>query len=181
MQRFAIFPLALLSALAFPLTAHADTVSTFSLSGSVQNQSLPLSGTMTVDTTTGTVLSANFAFAGSQSFRNTSLVTGVFANHVEITETFMAANGSGLESIDLLLPVSDLVGYTGGDVCSVLSPCSGANTVIQSSVLQGIVGSHIEQASLTPVASTPEPSSLELLGTGLAAAAAWAWRKLRSC
>jgi hypothetical protein len=189
--RRSFLPLCLLALSTF--AAHADTVSTFDISGSTApNESFgtgSLSGTLTIDTTTGVVtgidILLNVPIPSLSSFETFVFESAPTSHEEVISNIFVIALKDGsIESFGLALPVSSLVGYTGGPVCSGTNPCiSGASSTV--SPLLGDYFSNPQSATLTletPITTdpspVPEPSSLTLMGTGVIGAFCTLRRKL---
>jgi len=80
-------------------------------------------------------------------------------------------NGSTFPFVGLDIPVSTLVGYAGGSICTVGSPCPGGGV---SEAASGNPSSEFTSGSLTAV---PEPASVALVGSALLGLAAWRRRR----
>ncbi|MGD0443114.1 MAG: PEP-CTERM sorting domain-containing protein [Edaphobacter sp.] len=179
-MRRAFLPLCLLAL--STIAAHADTVSTFDISGSTAPSDIfgtgSLSGTLTIDTTTGVVTGSdillNVPIPSLAAFETFVFESAPTSQEEVISNIFVIAlNDGSIETFGLALPVSSLVGYTGGPVCSDTNPCiSGGSST--ASPLLGDYFSNPQSATLTletPVttdpSTVPEPSSLALMGTGV--------------
>jgi PEP-CTERM motif len=87
--------------------------------------------------------------------------------------TFFLSDQSATAPFSLALPVSSLIDYTGGSICSLDAPCNdGVNYM--SAFAFPKADPYVESGSLTlissvdpPSAVTPEPSTFALFGTGL--------------
>jgi len=185
--------IALLLALALTTTAHATPV-TFSLQNGAFGSGAILTGTVVIDTATGSMVSADLTYTlGGSS------VTFDRAFFVQFTTVglrmgnFVPVIGAGVvdgpgdpnaqppavDEFDLLLPGSSLVGYSGGPVCaaSITLDCGGAtyseyygrvNFVIDHGL--PVPGWDVmTSGTLVPLAvATPEPSEFALTLTGMA-------------
>ncbi len=141
------------------LAAHADTIASFNFQGSsifygMAGDTDTVSGTTTIDTTTGQVQSISFV-ADELSFSDVSLQNGaeVFVGPSDAAFSFSAAS---------------LIGYTGSTF-----NLNGANDLYVGSLTSGSI---LTSGTLTPLpvldapaapAITPEPASLLLISTGL--------------
>ncbi len=158
---FAI-PLCLFTGLA---SAHADTIATFSLQGAsifygMANDYNTVTGTATINTTTGVVQSVLLNAAG-QSLSGVDSQSGA--------EVFLGAANAGLSFSE-----SSLIGYTGSKF-----NLNGANDLFVGGVTQIAQSTELAATALpTAVAITPEPASLILLSIGSLAGAAIIRRRL---
>lgn len=129
------------------LAAHADTIATFNLQGAsvfygMANDYNTVTGTVTIDTTTGIVQSATLNAAG-QTLAGVTSQSGA--------EVFLGLANAGLSFSD-----GSLIGYTGSKF-----NLNGGNDLF--------VGGVTEVADTvlpTAMAITPEPASLLLLSMG---------------
>jgi len=155
-------PLLLLAALTLLAPAMHAGIITFSAAGTGQFNST-LSGTVVIDTSAGVVQSLNLTVSNPTQ-----------SNGLPITVTMFDSFGSGLVGgttyfiqgdnghgtfpfVDLGLPVTTLVGYSGGALCT---PCGNFGSGFAlSSTVQPI----FDSASLT---ATPEPASVALTAAG---------------
>ena len=144
--------------------AHADTV--FTVTGSFDNGAI-LSGTATINTSTGIVTAFDLSTTGafvSGPYTTVDPGQGPFFNQYFVSSTL------SIFGIDLLFPPpGSLVGYAGGSLCSDLVPCTFISFLAGPSPLATF---NLTSGSLTPQAATPEPSSLFLMlaGAGLVSA-----------
>jgi hypothetical protein len=156
--------------LAISLIAHADTLSTFDLNATTVSGG-SASGTITLDATIGLFTSGDITVMtqGGQFLFNGIPV----ANQVSSLATTTFWQDSLNNQFYLRLPVSSLIGYTGGELCSALLHCGNSMVSLPSEFFASMTGplstDVVEGGSLTLPSSapTPEPSSIALLATGL--------------
>jgi hypothetical protein len=163
------------------VAAHADTIEYYDLTGGfggAQSSTLGSpTGSFVIDTTTGVVDSVSLGFTGYSSDA-ANLIAGPTSvsyggPEIEISESWYSNSpGENLfADLDILLPVSSLVGYTGGSICSATDPCDFGN----SSAVYLHNNAELEAGVMTDPPGpdpTPEPSSILLLGTAMVILAA---------
>jgi PEP-CTERM motif len=161
------------------LIAQADTLSTFDLNATTVSGG-SASGTVTLDATIGLFTSADITVltqGGQFLFNGIPLANPGYGTVWKDTLN---------NQFILSLPVSSLIGYTGGELCSVLLHCGNSMVSLPSQFFASMTGPLIsdvvEAGTLTLVspAPTPEPSSIALLTTGLLGAVHLTTRRRRS-
>jgi len=149
--------LALLAALAAPISARADVTEVFNLFGEFDNGST-LSGTVTIDVTNGSATAID-ASADSFEFKSITNQGPQFTEYV-----VRAASAGNADQLYLAFGVGSLLGYGG----SSLSP----DTQINGATF--LKGGGANPSESSPV---PEPSSWVLMIVGFAGVALFATRR----
>ena len=155
---------------------YADSIETFTLSGDLSSADAAhlgtVSGSVTIDTTTGVIDGFTVSDVG---FDTSVLSGGTWSDYSpvpEFGETWLVndPNEDFFASEDITLPVASLIGYNGGAICSVANPC--AEYSFATYLHNG--NAELLDGQLTPLAdpvnlldTAPEPASLLLLGTGI--------------
>jgi hypothetical protein len=123
-----------------------------------------VTGTVTIDPTAGVATAVNIVVGAPSSLTFNVLENqGVpFANTYQI----QAGLATSLPDFNLLLPTASLIGYNGGPICSQVLPCGG----VASGIFDGSpLGGPAQSGSLTlQQTAVPEPTTVSLLGLGLA-------------
>ena len=145
--------------------AHADQITTFQVSGSVADGSA-ISGTLTIDTTTGTVTGADVIFGAPASTTQVNVTAQAPDGYVPDSYAVNIRNAASTIDFDFSIPTptSSLVGFTGSTDSSAFLAGGGAGNLYNLLTSTGY--DPLTAFSLTPV---PEPSSVLLLGLGLLA------------
>lgn len=189
----------------FTLTARATPI-TFSLQNGTYGSGAKMTGTVVIDTATGTMVSADLTYtlSGSsvtfnQNFSDQGIVPALYGVYYPLSYGDVV-DGPGnpnatpptADDLGLLLPVGSLVGYSGGDLCTDNGPsghyCGGGifseyygrvNFVIDHG-LSAPGDDALTTGSLVPLtATTPEPSAWMLTLTGIALCSVISWRGMR--
>jgi hypothetical protein len=153
---------------AFTFAAHADTVSTFSLTDYTFQSGATATGTIVIDTTDGLVVSTDITYLGVTTLLfNVSTGTGNVS--AGLYSNAPSSDGAGDVFADSLhTPAAGFVGYVGGETCSLTDECDG--DVISAILFASSTSDVLETGSLTldsAPGQTPEPSTLALLSTGI--------------
>jgi len=119
--------LTIILALGFCLAANAAT---FTLAGDNG-----LAGTITIDTTTGSVTSGTMTYGPDTFTFNVQLSLGPLV-HIQ------AINGPGTKLLHLLIQASSLVGYAGGNLCGTNNPCGSGESDIYCTACSAPAGAY---------------------------------------
>ena len=184
------FVVAALVLVVCPVVAHADFVDTFAVNMTIGSGFTPTDtagGTVSLNVTTGKWVGADVSYyLGGNPADVVATFTKLDGNypHSEFTYTFFLSDQSSTAPFSLALPVSSLVDYTGGSICSATAPCTDGFSYMSGFAFPK-VDPYVESGSLTlissvdpPSAVTPEPSTFALFGTGLLSLAGVLRRRL---
>ncbi len=133
--------------------AQAGSV-TFDASGTFEDGAT-LSGTMTIDTTVGQVTAVNLVVSAPDSL---DLTFVQYQSNTSYSGDYFIQTGptaTGLPNFLVVLPVTTLVGYSGGSIGSTTQPANS----IESNVYP------VTTLTVGSLSAVPEPSSLVLAGT----------------
>jgi len=158
------------------LTLGAAKADTFDVSSS-QNE-IQLGGTLTINTVAGTVTRQDVTSTNSpiSSPAFTSLTSSVSCEggSVWCITVNTPTSPSTVYDLEILLPVSSLIGYSGGVITTAILNTGPGTPEIAACVAAGC-------GELTDVgtSATPLPAALPLLATGLGAMGLLGWRRKR--
>jgi hypothetical protein len=193
--------ISLIAVFVLTATAHATPI-TFSLENGIFGSGATMSGTVVIDTATGSLVSADLTYTlgGSsvtfdRAFFGQTTLPALFGVPFPVTLAGVldgpgssSSNPPTADEFDLLLPVPSLVGYTGGPVCnSGIEFCGGqvfteyygrVNFVIDHGL--SVPGNDaLATGNLVPFTVTPEPSEFALTLTGTALCAFMGFGRFR--
>ena len=168
-DRFATHYLAALCL--FAPAMHAGIIE-FAATGVTQSGST-LSGDIFIDTTAGSVSSVSLSMSSPLSF-TVSTFSSFGSGQATGYYVLRADNGTTFPFIDLDIPTATLVGYTGGNLCTVGSTCPNGISFSEASSTSNATTYGFVSGSLTAV---PEPASLALVGSSMLGLAAWRRRR----
>ncbi|MGH9728675.1 MAG: PEP-CTERM sorting domain-containing protein [Candidatus Acidiferrales bacterium] len=174
--------------------ARADNVQTFNFSGIVTsfNGSDTVTGTFTLDTTNATITAFDFTtpvvtISATDGWTATvSTYTPALSPNLDFVVLFF---GDGDEDVMSLLFTTTLNSFDGNTFFTgPVQPYPGAQTIIglqcdflgikgTSQCSNGLYSSDFASGSATPISSTPEPSSLLLLGIGVVGLAIFQYKR----
>lgn len=165
------------------LGAAYGTPVTFSANGSFTNGAV-LSGTVTIDTATGTAVSGDLAVSGVAAHFTTLVGQSTGPSPTPFFTELDFANGQATNNVlDLLFKPVSLVGYAGGDLCHFTpANCPATNSNLFYVTFYGtssngvVADTSVLQAGALSLPA-PDPSTFVLLGGGLGALA-WKRRRL---
>jgi hypothetical protein len=147
--------------------ANADIITTFDVSANFFNTSATLDGNIVIDVTTGAVQSIDVTGPGGAHFTDDVAVNFVTISLSSVSSVDVTQPDLIIE-LALFLPVSNLIGYTGGAICSFTTSC--AENAVSFVDINNIFDPSLDQSfgvtsgSLTPqTAAVPGP----IVGAGL--------------
>ena len=152
-----------LFALAAPSIVRADTV--FTATGTFGDNSI-LSGTLTINTSTGLITAANL----DVQYNITPTVTEMFTNILGPTPNSVTLEGDHFSDLFVYINASNLIGFAGGALCSTTVTCTGSvvSDVSPSTGIHGVpFNDFLTSGMLTAPVTAPEPSTIVLLGVAL--------------
>ncbi len=152
------------------VAAHADTVSIFNLQHQSGSGNV---GTVTIDTTIGSVLDFNVSVLVGSTTELFNIAPGTQRYNPLLNEYQATVTEGGSEFL-FQLPVTTLVGYAPGDAaacktsavrCDYLANIFNGPMSRTNPPADTFEGNLIQRS--TPTTVTPEPGSIALFGTGL--------------
>ena len=171
--------LSLCFGLLLPVVSYANPINpdvTFYMYNATSNYGGVGSGSVTINTVTGTFVSEDITFSNVFLPEVGSAQNYIFSGLIPAGSQgpnfygFGNSYGSVLSGYDFELPGTSLVGYTGGPICTV----SNYSTQLCGGVISSFGTGNADEnfanqlsGYLSPVSPTPEPSSLLLLVTGI--------------
>lgn len=149
--------------------ARADTFNLFNLSAILENGTA--TGTVTLDQTTGKFTASNIKYVYSTSSGSSSYIfTGAGVDNGSgsgYNSSLFTSTTDSEVTFQLALPLQSLINYKGGQLCTAGMQCATYDSSVQYMSKDAY---DVTSGTLTlPVAVTPEPSALVLLGTGVLA------------
>ena len=150
-----------LAAFSWTAPARADVITTFQASGSVTDGST-ISGTLTIDTTTGIITAADVIFGAPASTIQTNVVAQVPHYYVPNSVSVNIRNAASTTDFDFSIPTptSSLIGYLGSTDSAAFLAANPGNLY---NLTTSTGYDELTSFALTP---TPEPASFALFAGG---------------
>src|ERR1700759_1064506 len=169
-QILSLFGLGLLIS---PSFLHADTITTFTLDGFTFTTPATLTGTTTIDVTTGVVTGIDATYMAG-SLKETFTVVSDLSFQSGFT-FLRSINAPTNDSLNLTFPSSSLIGYEGGPICLYnltsgtcpVGPFTPPMAYVVSEFTKFIMDDNFVQTGRLDPISTPEPPPFVRVGSGL--------------
>ena len=146
---------ALLSLAALTIAAPATSAAPILFFATGTTAGSTLSGSVTIESTNGNVTAVNLIMSGLLSYTaNVFVYQGNQISSGTSPYLILAKDASGNNNVQLQLPVTTLLGYNGGNICTTGAPCSSFTSTANGTPFTG--------GSLST--ATPEPTGLALVG-----------------
>jgi hypothetical protein len=141
----------------FAPAIHAST--TFAASATLTDGTV-MSGNIVIDTLGGTVTSLDLIFTGAESATFTTIAIAALSGSNYL---IIADGGTTFPEVSLELPVTSLVGYTGGVFCSNANPLCTPSGLKSAYVIASGSPVFFSNGGLT----APEPATLWVTAAGI--------------
>ncbi len=150
-----------LAVAAISLSSTKADAAVFYASGIFEDGSV-LSGTLTIDTIAGLITDSNLVVGPPSAFTFTVIV-----NQGDLPAPFFYSvrvrNAGATEDFSFGLLTHSLVGYTGGEICSLATPTCSYSNLLNT-------GTNLAEPALSSgsLSDVPEPATVALVGTAVA-------------